>query len=137
MQTTLKLVLEPIFEADIVACSFGFRPKRSPHDALQVIVEESFEGKRLVVETDIADCFTAIPHEGLMSALEERICDRKVLTLRRAFLRAGVIEHGTIRRSGSGTPQGGVISPLLANGLPRSSRPGMASRLWAAGPLRR
>lgn len=115
VQTALKLVLEPIFEADMSACSFGFRPKRSPHDALQVVVDETFEGKRWVVETDIADCFTAIPHAGLMSALEERISDRKVLALLRAFLRAGVMEDGAVRRSGAGTPQGGVISPLLAN----------------------
>ena len=68
-----------------------------------------------MVETDIAECFTAIPHEGLMSALSERICDRKLLALLRAFLRAGVMEGGTVRRSVSGTPQGGVISPLFCN----------------------
>ena len=115
VQAAVKIVLEPVFEADMLACSFGFRPKRSAHDALQVVIDESFGGKRWVVETDIADCFTAIPHEGLMSALSERISDRKVLALLHAFLRAGVMEDGAVRRTVSGTPQGGVVSPLLCN----------------------
>jgi RNA-directed DNA polymerase len=115
VQAALKIVLEPVFEADMSPCSFGFRPKRSAHDALQVVIDESFDGKRWVVETDIAECFTAIPHDGLMSAITERICDRKVLSLLGAFLRAGVMENGSVRRAVSGTPQGGVISPLLCN----------------------
>lgn len=115
VQAAVKIVLEPIFEADMLPCSFGFRPKRSAHDALQVVIDESFGGRRWIVESDIANCFTAIPHEGLMSALSERVCDRKVLALLRAFLRAGVMEDGTVRRSVSGTPQGGVISPMLCN----------------------
>jgi group II intron reverse transcriptase/maturase len=115
VQAAVKIVLEPVFEADMLACSFGFRPKRSAHDALQVVIDESFGGKRWVVETDIANCFTAIPHEGLMSALSERISDRKVLALLHAFLRAGVMEDGAVRRTVSGTPQGGVVSPLLCN----------------------
>jgi RNA-directed DNA polymerase len=115
VQAALKIVIEPVFEADMLPCSFGFRPKRAAHDALQVVLDESFQGRRWVVETDIADCFTAIPHSGLMSALSERICDRKVLGLLGAFLRAGVMEDGAVRRSVSGTPQGGVISPLLCN----------------------
>ena len=115
VQTALKIVLEPIFEADMLASSFGFRPKRSAHDALQVVIDESFGNKRWVVETDIANCFTAIPHDGLMSAISERICDRKVLALMHAFLRSGVMEEGAVRRPVSGTPQGGVISPLLCN----------------------
>ena len=115
VQAAVKIVLEPIFEADMLPCSFGFRPKRSAHDALQVVIDESFGGRRWIVESDIANCFTAIPHEGLMSALSERVCDRKVLALLRAFLRAGVMEDGTVRRSVSGTPQGGVISPVLCN----------------------
>ncbi len=115
VQAAVKIVLEPIFEADMLPCSFGFRPKRSAHDALQVVIDESFGGRRWIVESDIANCFTAIPHEGLMSALSERVCDRRVLALIRAFLRAGVMEDGTVRRSVSGTPQGGVISPMLCN----------------------
>lgn len=115
VQAALKIVLEPVFEADMLPCSFGFRPKRGAHDALQVVIDESYKGWRWVVETDIADCFTAIPHSGLMSAVEERICDRKVLALLRALLRVGVMEDGTVRRAVSGTPQGGVVSPLLCN----------------------
>ena len=64
VQAALKIVLEPVFEADMLPCSFGFRPKRAAHDALQVVIDESFGGKRWVVESDVADCFTAIPHDG-------------------------------------------------------------------------
>jgi RNA-directed DNA polymerase len=70
-------------------CSLGFRPRRAAHDGLQVVVDEAWKGRRWVVETDIAGCFSAIPHSGLMSAVEERICDPKVLALLGAFLRAG------------------------------------------------
>jgi group II intron reverse transcriptase/maturase len=115
VQAAVKIVLEPVFEADMLACSFGFRPKRSAHDALQVLVDESWQGRRWVVETDIANCFSAIPHEQLMRAVEERVCDQAVLKLLRAMLRAGVMEQGLVRREVTGTPQGGVISPLLAN----------------------
>ena len=115
VQAALKIVVEPIFEADFQPCSFGFRPKRSAHDALQRIIDECFQGRRWVVETDIANCFEAIPHARLMAAVEEWIVDRHVLKLLRALLRAGVMEEGAVRRSVSGTPQGGVISPLLCN----------------------
>jgi RNA-directed DNA polymerase len=115
VQAAARVVLEPIFEADFLACSFGFRPKRSAHDALQVLIDEAWRGQRWVVETDIASCFEAIPHDGLMAAIEERVVDRKLLRLVRGMLRAGVMEHGALRRRDAGTPQGGVISPLLAN----------------------
>jgi len=115
VQAALKIVIEPVFEADFLPCSFGFRPKRSAHDALQVLIDEAWRGRRWVVETDIASCFDAIPHDRLMQAVEERIIDRGVLKLLRAMLRAGVMEHGTITVSDTGTPQGGVVSPLLAN----------------------
>lgn len=115
VQAAVKIVLEPIFEADMLPCSFGFRPKRSAHDALQVLIDESWRGRRWVVETDIANCFSAIPHDKLMQAVEERVCDQAVLRLLRALLRAGVMEHGVVRREVTGTPQGGVVSPLLAN----------------------
>jgi RNA-directed DNA polymerase len=115
VQAAAKTVLEPIFEADFEPCSFGFRPRRSAHDALQLILDECFRGRRWVVETDIASCFEAIPHDRLMAAVEERIVDRHLLKLLRALLRAGVMEEGAVRRSVSGTPQGGVISPLLCN----------------------
>ena len=115
VQAALKIVIEPVFEADFRPASFGFRPKKAAHDALQVLLDESFRGRRWVVESDIANCFSAIPHDGLMSAVEERIVDRKVLKLLRAMLRAGVMEDGVVRHEGTGTPQGGVISPLLCN----------------------
>ena len=115
VQTACKIVLEPIFEADFLPCSFGFRPKIAAHDALQVLVDEAWRGRRWVVETDIANCFSAIPHEKLMQAVEERVCDQAVLKLVRAMLRAGVMSEGVARREVTGTPQGGPISPLLCN----------------------
>jgi group II intron reverse transcriptase/maturase len=115
VQAACKIVLEPIFEADMLDCSYGFRPRRSAHDALQVLIDESWRSRRWVVETDIANCFEAIPHSGLMQAIEERVCDRAVLGLLRAMLRAGVLTDGSVRRGPTGTPQGGGVSPLLAN----------------------
>ena len=115
VQAAVKIVLEPVFEADFLPCSFGFRPRRSPHDALQVVIDEAWRGRRWVVETDIADCFTAIPHDKLMQAIEERVCDQGVLRLVRAILRAGVMEDGNVRRPVTGAAQGGVVSPLLCN----------------------
>ena len=115
VQASLKLVTEPVFEADFLPCSFGFRPKRSAHDALQVLIDEAWRGRRWVVETDIASCFESIPHDRLMAAVEERISDRNLLKLVRAMLRAGVMESGVVKHSVTGTPQGGVMSPLLAN----------------------
>jgi RNA-directed DNA polymerase len=115
VQSAVKIVLEPVFEADMADCSFGFRPKRSPHDALQVLVDESWRGRRWVAETDIAECFSAIPHQKLMQAVEERVCDQAVLKLLRAMLRAGVMEDGHLRRPLTGTPQGGPLSPLMCN----------------------
>jgi group II intron reverse transcriptase/maturase len=115
VQAAVKIVLEPIFEADMLNCSFGFRPRRAAHDALQVLIDESWRGRRWVVETDIANCFEAIPHQKLMQAVQERVCDQAVLRLLRVMLRAGVMAGGVVHRSVTGTPQGGVISPLLAN----------------------
>jgi RNA-directed DNA polymerase len=111
VQAAVRIVLEPIFEADMLDCSFGFRPRRSAHDALQVLVDESWRGRRWVVETDIANCFEAIPDAGLMQAIEERVGARAVLSLVRALLRAGVLQDGSLRRSVAGTPQGGVVTP--------------------------
>jgi len=115
VQAAAKLVIEPIFEAGMLECSFGFRPRRSAHDALQVLVDEAWGGRRWIVESDVANCFEAIPHSQLMSAIEERIVGRNVLKLLRAMLRAGVMEDRAVRRTGAGTPQGGVISPCLCN----------------------
>ena len=107
VQAAAKIVIEAIFEADFLPCSFGFRPRRSAHDALQVLIDESWRGRRWALETDIADCFEAIPHDRLMAAIEERIVDRKLLKLLRAMLRAGVMEQGAVRREVAGTPQAG------------------------------
>jgi RNA-directed DNA polymerase len=115
VQAAVKIVLEPVFEADFLSCSFGFRPRRSAHDALQVLIDECWRGRRWVVETDVASCFSAIPHDQLMRAVEERVCDRSVLKLLRVILRAGVMEGGQVSRPDTGTPQGGVISPVLCN----------------------
>jgi RNA-directed DNA polymerase len=115
VQAAAKIVIEPIFEADMLECSFGFRPRCSAHDALQVLIDEAWKGRRWVAESDIANCFEAIPHSGLMSAIEERISDRHLLKLLRAMLRAGVMQHGAVTRGDTGTPQGGVLSPCLAN----------------------
>ena len=115
VQAAARIVVEPIFEADMLECSFGFRPRRSAYDALQVLVDEAWGGRRWIVESDVANCFEAIPHSQLMSAIEERIVDREILKLLRAMLRAGVMEEGAVTRSDAGTPQGGVISPCLCN----------------------
>ena len=115
VQAAVKIVLEPVFEADFLPASFGFRPGRSAHDALQVLIDECWRGRRWVVETDIANCFSAILHDKLMQAVEERICDQPVLKLLRVILRAGVMEDGQLRRPVTGTPQGGVVSPVLCN----------------------
>jgi RNA-directed DNA polymerase len=115
VQGALRLVIEPIFEADFLPCSFGFRPKRSAHDALEVLIDEAWDGRRWIAESDVSDCFGAIPHDGLMSAIEEQISDRHVLKLLRAMLRSGVMEDAAVRSGAAGTPQGGVISPCLCN----------------------
>ena len=115
VQAALKIVLEPVFEADFLPCSFGFRPKRSAHDALQVVIDEAWRGRRWVAETDIASCFTAIPHEKLRQAIEERVVDQPVLKLLRQILRAGVMQDGQVRREVTGAAQGGPVSPLLCN----------------------
>jgi RNA-directed DNA polymerase len=116
VQAALKIVFEPVFEADMLGCSCGFRPKRSAHDALQVLTDEAFRGRMWVVETDIADCFEAIPKDQLMRAVAERVCDQSVLKLLRVVLDAGVMTtDGQVRRSVTGTPQGGPLSPLLCN----------------------
>ena len=105
VQAATKTVIEPIFEADFLPCSFGFRPRRSQHDALQVLVDEAWDGRRWVAESDVSDCFGAIPHSGLMLAIEERISDRHVLKLLRAMLRSGVMEDDAVRRDVTGTPR--------------------------------
>ncbi len=122
VQMAVLLIVEPIFEADFLDCSFGFRPGRSAHQALEEIRENLQQGRREVYDADLQSYFDTIPHEKLMACVQKRIVDRSVLSLIRMWLKAVVIEPGEgpgdppkASRSKQGTPQGGVISPLLAN----------------------
>jgi RNA-directed DNA polymerase len=120
IQTALLLVIEPIFEADFMDCSYGFRPQRSAHEALEEVRKNLQEGRRSVYDADLKGYFDSIPHDKLMKCLRMRIVDSSVLKLIRNWLEAPVVEEDQsggrkITRNKKGTPQGGVISPLLAN----------------------
>ena len=110
-----KIVLEPIFEADFLPQSFGFRPKRSAHQALEVVRQTANKGMVWVLDADIKSCFTQIGRDALVAQFERRVADRKMVKLLRSWLRAGVFEGGIVSDSGVGTPQGSPLSPLLAN----------------------
>jgi len=116
VQAALKLVLEPIFEADFEPCSYGFRPRRRAQDAIAEIHFFCSRSYEWVIEGDVENCFDEISHPALLGRVRERIADRRVLGLVKAFLKAGVLsEDGVERDTLTGTPQGGILSPLLAN----------------------
>ena len=116
VQAALKLVLEPIWEADFQPCSYGFRPGRRAQDAIAEIHHLASHGYEWVLEGDITACFDEIDHTALMVRVRERIADRRVLALVKAFLKAGILnQDGAVRDTITGTPQGGILSPLLSN----------------------
>jgi RNA-directed DNA polymerase len=116
VQAALKLVLEPIFEADFQPSSYGFRPRRRAQDAIAEIHQFTTRSYEWVLEGDIEACFDMIDHPALMDRLRRRVGDKHVLGLVKAFLHAGVLgEDNIMRASTTGTPQGGILSPLLAN----------------------
>jgi RNA-directed DNA polymerase len=135
VQAALKLVLEPIFEADFQPSSYGFRPRRRAQDAIAEIHFLASRTYEWVFEADIAACFDEIDHTALMARLRTRISDKRVLVLVKAFLRAGILTEDAVRRdTTTGTPQGGILSPLLAN-IALSALDEHFARKWEAlGP---
>ena len=114
-QEVLRRLLEPIFEPLFHDCSFGFRPRRSCHDAIRQVLSFHEAGYRITLDADIAGFFDNIPHKLIVDAVAEEIADGNILNLIKKFLAAGVLENGVFKPTTIGTPQGGVVSPLLAN----------------------
>ena len=132
VQAALKLVLEPIFEADFQPCSYGFRPNRRAHDAIAEIQFYATHGYEWVLEADIRACFDEIGHVPLMDRLRARIKDKRICALVKAFLKAGVMTaDGEQEETHTGAPQGGILSPLLAN-IALSALDDQFMRQWQA-----
>ena len=116
VQASLKLVLEPIFEAEFLPCSYGFRPNHRVHDAVSEVRHFTSHSYEWIVEGDIRSCFDEISHPELLDRVRRRIGDRRVLALVKAFLKAGILtEEGALKDTDTGTPQGSILSPLLSN----------------------
>lgn len=115
VQMSCKMVIEPVFEADFEDCSYGFRPKRSAKGAVTAIKTNLKKGKIRVYDADVSGFFDNIPHDKLVILLEERISDKRAINLIKKWLRSPIFEDNKLHKSRQGTPQGGVISPLLAN----------------------
>ena len=116
VQASLKLVLEPIFESDFLPCSYGFRPNRRAHDAVAEVRFLASHSYEWIVEGDIKACFDEISHPALLDRVRDRVGDKRVLGLVKAFLKAGILgEDRVLRENNAGTPQGSILSPLLSN----------------------
>jgi RNA-directed DNA polymerase len=116
VQAAVKLVLEPIFEVDFQPCSYGFRPGRRAQDAIAEVHYLTSRSYEWITEADIKACFDEFDHSAILARVRRRIADKRVLALIKAFLRAGIMtEHGDLEVQLTGTPQGGILSPLMAN----------------------
>src|SRR5262245_35363084 len=115
VQAAVKLVIEPLLEADFRDCSYGFRPTRGAQDPISEVQAQITWGYRKVIDADFQACFASLSHAGVLAAVARRICDPWIMRLLRRWLNAGILEEGTIRTAVAGTPEGGVLSPVLAN----------------------